>query len=43
MDNVIEDIESGEVDAHLKEVAAAEVEGRDRKGVAAAVTDRQED
>ena len=43
MDDVVEDIESGEVDAHLEEVAAAEAEGRDRQGVADAVTDRRED
>ena len=43
MDDVVEDIESGEVDAHLEEVAAAEAEGRDRQGVADAITDRRED
>jgi hypothetical protein len=43
MDDVVEDIESGNVDAHLEEVAAAEAEGRDRQGVADAITDRRED
>jgi hypothetical protein len=42
MANVVKDIESGSVDAHLEEVAAAEAEGRDRKGVADAITDRRE-
>ena len=42
MDDVVEDIESGEVDAHLEEVSAADAEGRDRQGVADAITDRRE-
>jgi hypothetical protein len=42
MDDVVEDIESGDYDAHLDAIAAAEADGRDREGVADAVDARRE-
>jgi len=42
MDDIVEDIESGDYDAHLDAIAAAEGEGRDREGVADAVDKRRE-
>jgi hypothetical protein len=42
MDDVIADIESGDYDAHLDAIEAAEAEGRDRDGVADAIDERRE-
>jgi hypothetical protein len=42
MDNVVEDIESGDYDDHLDAIAAAEREGRNRQGVADGVDARRE-
>jgi len=42
MEGVVTDIESGEYDAHLDTIEAAEAEARDRQGVADAVAARRE-
>ena len=42
MIDVVEDIESGDYDAHLDAIEAAESEGRDRDGVADAIDERRE-
>jgi hypothetical protein len=42
MDDVVEDLESGDYDRHLDAIQAAEREGRDRQGVADAVDARRE-
>lgn len=43
METVIVDIESGEYDEYLDEIASAERDGRDRTGVADAISERQEE
>jgi hypothetical protein len=42
MDDVVEDLESGDYDDHLDAIAAAEADKRDREGVADAVDARRE-
>jgi len=41
MSDVVDDIESGDYDEHLDEIAAAEQEGRDREGVKEAAEARR--
>lgn len=43
LDDVVDDIESGEYDEHLDEIGDAEENGRDRDGVTDAIEERQEE